>query len=137
MSKKSDLARLKSNVDKLDIDKFVPVSVDLSKLSDLVKHDVAKKTVHNKLVAKVNNIDTSVFVSKTKYNTVKSNIQKKKSVMLIKIFLMIVDLFKKTHYNAKITEIEVKIPSISSLANKSAYTEFENKINDLSVLVKK
>ena len=43
-AKKSDLARLKSNVDKLDIDKFVPVSVDMSKLSDLVKNDVAKKT---------------------------------------------------------------------------------------------
>ena len=76
-AKKSDLARLKSNVDKLDIDKFVPVSVDLSKLSDLVKNDVAKKTVHDKLVAKVNNIDTTVFVSKTKYNTSKSNLEKK------------------------------------------------------------
>ena len=76
-AKKSDLARLKSNVDKLDIDKFVPVSVDLSKLSDLVKNDVAKKTVHDKLVAKVNNIDTTVFVSKTKYNTGKSDLEKK------------------------------------------------------------
>ena len=40
---KSDLASLKTDVDKLDIDKLVPVPVDLSKLSDVVKIDVAKK----------------------------------------------------------------------------------------------
>ena len=56
---KIDLANLKTDVDKLDIDKLTPVPVDLSKLSDAVKNDVAKKTVYDKLVAKVNNIDTS------------------------------------------------------------------------------
>ena len=40
---KSNLASLKTEVDKLDIDKLVPVPVDLSKLSDVVKIDVAKK----------------------------------------------------------------------------------------------
>ena len=59
---KRNLANLKTEVDKLDIDKLVPVPVDLSKLSDVVKNDVVKKTVYNKLVAKVNNIDTSDFV---------------------------------------------------------------------------
>ena len=39
---KSNLAGLKIEVDKLDIDKVVPVPVNLSKLSDLVKHDVKK-----------------------------------------------------------------------------------------------
>ena len=39
------------------------------KLSDVVKNDVVKKTVYNKLVAKVDNIDTSDFVLKTNYNT--------------------------------------------------------------------
>ena len=58
---KSNLASLKTEVDKLDIDKLVPVPVDLSKLSDVVKN-VVKKTVYDKLVAKVNSIDTSVFV---------------------------------------------------------------------------
>ena len=37
---KSNLASLKTEVDKLDIDKLVPVLVDLSKLSDVVKNDV-------------------------------------------------------------------------------------------------
>ena len=63
---KTNLANLKIEVNKLDIDKLVPVPVDLSKLSDVVKHDVVKKTVYDKLVEKVNNIDTSGFASKTK-----------------------------------------------------------------------
>ena len=48
---KTNLANLKTQVDKLVIDKLVPVPVDLSKLSDVVKNDVIKKT-HDKLVAK-------------------------------------------------------------------------------------
>ena len=64
---KTNLASLKTEVDKLDIGKLAPVSVDLSKLGDVVKNDVFKKTVHDKLVAKVTNIDTSAFVLKTKY----------------------------------------------------------------------
>ena len=55
---KTNLANLKTEVDKLDIDKLAPVPADLSKLSDVVKNDV-KKHVYDKLVAKVNNIDTS------------------------------------------------------------------------------
>ena len=40
---KSNLASLKTEVDKLDIDKLVPVAVDLSKLSNVLKNDVVKK----------------------------------------------------------------------------------------------
>ena len=58
---KINLANLKTEVDKLDIDKLVHVPVDLSKLSDVVKNDVVKKDVYVKLVAKVNNINTSGF----------------------------------------------------------------------------
>ena len=74
---KSNLASLKIEVDKLDFDKLVPVPVDLSKLSGVVKNDVVKKTVHDKLVAKVNNVDTSRFVLKTKYDIDKSESEKK------------------------------------------------------------
>ena len=66
---KTNLASLKTEVDKLDIDKLAPVPVDLSKLSDVVKNDVVKKTEYDKLVAKIDNIDTSGFVLKTKYDT--------------------------------------------------------------------
>ena len=55
---KSNLASLKTEVDKLDINKLVPVPVDLSKLSDVVKNDVVTKTVFDELVAKVNSFDT-------------------------------------------------------------------------------
>ena len=43
-------------MDKLDIDKLVPVPVNLSKVRDVVKNDVVKKAVYDKLAAKVNNI---------------------------------------------------------------------------------
>ena len=56
---KTNLANLKTEVDKLDIDKLVPIPADLSKLSNVVKNDVVKKTDYNTLVTKVNNIDTS------------------------------------------------------------------------------
>ena len=68
-SLRKNLANLKTEVDKLDIDKLVPVPADLIKLSNVVKNDVVNKDVYDKLVTKVNNIDTSEFVLKTKYNT--------------------------------------------------------------------
>ena len=68
---KTNLANLKIEVDKLDFDKLEPALVDLTKLSDIVKIDVLKKDVYDKLVTKVNavplnNIDISKFVLKTK-----------------------------------------------------------------------
>ena len=66
---KTNLASLNTEVNKLDTDKLVPVPVNLSKLSDVVKNDVVKKTTYDKLVAKVNSIDTTGFVLKTKYDT--------------------------------------------------------------------
>ena len=74
---KNFLANLKTEVNKLDIDKLVLIPVDLSKLSDVVKNDVVKKDVYNKLVAKVDNINTSGFVLKTKYDTDKSELENK------------------------------------------------------------
>ena len=76
-ARKTNLANLKTEVDKLDIDKLAPLSVDLSKLSDVIKNDVVKKTVYDKLVAKVDNIDTSDFVLKTNYNADKTKLEKK------------------------------------------------------------
>ena len=45
---KTNLASLKTEVDKLDIDKLVPVPVDLSKLSVVVKNDVVKEIMYDK-----------------------------------------------------------------------------------------
>ena len=49
---KTNLARLKTEADKLDIDKLAPVPVDLSKLSDFVQNDVVKKTVYDNWLQK-------------------------------------------------------------------------------------
>ena len=63
---KSNLASLKAPVDKLSIYKLLPVPVDLSKLNDVAKNDVVKNTVYDKLVTKVNNIDTGGFALEPK-----------------------------------------------------------------------
>ena len=126
---KTNLANLKSEVDKLDVDKLATVPVDLSKLSNVVKNNVVKKTVYDKLVPKVNNIDTSGLVKKTDCNTKISEI--KDRIPDTSSFV------KKTDYNTKITEIEGKIPDISGLATKTALTTVENKIPSITGLVKK
>ena len=107
----------------------MPVPTDLNKLSNAVKSIVVKDADYNKLVTKVDSIDTSGFVLKTKYDTDKSELENK-----------IPDasgLVKKTDYNTKITEIQSKIPDISNLATKTALTTVENRIPDISNLVKK
>ena len=58
----SNLVSLKTEVDKVDIDKLAPVPVDVINLIDVVKNDVVKKTEYDKLVTKVDNIDTTGFV---------------------------------------------------------------------------
>ena len=72
-----------------------------------------KKAVYNKLVTKVNNIDTTEFVLKTKYDIDKSDLEK------------------------KISDAESKIPSINALVTNSAVTPVENKLPDVKNLVKK
>ena len=97
----------------------------MSKLSDIVKNDVVKNAVYDKLAAKVNNLDTRDFVLKTKYQTNKTELEKKNPD--------VTEFVKKT----KLTELENKIPDVSSLVTKTASTTVENKIPDVSSLVKK
>ena len=94
-------------------------------MSDVVKNDVVKKTVYNKLAAKINNIDTSAFVLKIIYQTDKTELEKK--------IPDVTDFVKKT----KLNELENKIPDISGLATKAALTAVENKIRNVSSLVKR
>ena len=126
---KTNSANLKTEVDKSDTDKLKTVLVDLSKLSNVVKNEVAKKTVYDKLVAKVNNIDTSGFVLKTKYDVDKTELEKKLADTS--------KLVKKSDYNAKVSEVEVKIPSINGLVTTSALIAVENRIPSVRNLVKK
>ena len=99
---------MENKVDKLDVDKLVPVPVDLSRLSDVVKNNVIKKDLYN---AKIENVEDKIFD--------------------------ITNLATKTTLNAKINEVKGEIPNITNLATTSALTAIENKIPSVSNLVKK
>ena len=91
-----------------------------------MKNDV-KKNLYDKLVAKVNSIDTARFILKTKHDADKTELEKK-----------IPDtsgLVKKTEYNSKIAETESKILSISNLATKTVLTAVEKKKNLMLVVL--
>ena len=127
---KSNLASLKTEIDKLDFDKLASLPVDLIKLRDVFKNDVVKKTVYDKLVAKVNSIDTNGFVLKTKYDTGKAELENK-----------ITDTSGPVE-NARGSAMlkllkQSKILSISGLATTSALTAVESKMYNISSLVKK
>ena len=123
------MASSKTEVDKLDVDNLAPVSVDLRKLNDVVNKGVVKKTAYDKLATKSNSIDTSAFALKTNYDTDKTELEKKISDTS--------RLVKKTDCNTKITEIDEKLPEFRSLVAKTALTTVENKIPDISSLIKK
>ena len=72
----------------------------MSKLSNVVKNEVVKKTVYDKLVAKVNNIDTIDFVLKTKYQTDKTEIENNIPDAS--------DLVKKTNDSTKLLKYKIK-----------------------------
>ena len=61
----------------MDIDKLTPVPDDLTKLSNVVRNDVVKKTEYDRLISKVNGIDTTHFVSRTKYEKDGSELERK------------------------------------------------------------
>ena len=102
----------------------------------MVKNDVIKKTECDKLVTKVNGIDNTNFILRTKYEKDGSSFGDKIDKINKKI-PDVTNLVKKTDFNTKVTEIEGKIPDIGGLATKSALTVVENKIPDVSRLVKK
>ena len=95
---KTNLANLKTEVDKIDTDKLKTVPDDLAKLSNVVKNDVVKN--------KVDAIDTSKFVSGTKFIT------------------------DTNALDDKIDKVEKKIPDISGLATKSSVTLLINEQED-------
>ena len=117
---KTNLSNLKTEVDKWDINKLVPVPTDLSKLPNVVKNDVVKNTVYNKLIPKVDNIDTNYFVLKTNYDTDKAELEKK--------IPNISNLAIKT----ALTTVENKIPDTSNLATKALVNKVENRIPNIS-----
>ena len=101
---------MKSKIDKLDVDKLIPVPVDLCKLSDVVKYNVVKKDVYN---AQLKNIEDKIPD--------------------------ITNLVTNTTLNAKINEVKNKIPSITNLtttttALNAKINEIINKIPNITTL---
>ena len=99
---------MKSKADKLDVDKVIPVHIDLSKLSDAVKNEVVKEDAYN---AKIKNIKDKIPD--------------------------ITNLATKTTLSAKINEAKNKIPNFTNLTTTTALTAVENEIPDVSNLAKK
>ena len=81
---------LKTEVDKINADKLKTVPVDLAKLSNVVKNDVIKKTEYDKLVAKVNGIDNTNSVSRTKYEKDGSDFEDKIDKMDKKYLMLLI-----------------------------------------------
>ena len=129
---KTDLAALKTEVDKIDTDILKTVPDDLAKLSNVVKNDVVKKTEYSSLKTKVDNIDSSSYVTKSKFENDISDLDNKIDKTDKKIS-DVSDLVKKS----ALTAVENKIPNISSLATKPALTAVENKIPNVTSFVKK
>ena len=122
---KTNLANLKTELDKLDIEKLLPLPTDLSKLSNIIKNNVVKKTVYDELVAKVDDIDTNNFVLKTKYDTDKLKLENK--------IPNVTDFVKK----GKLTKLKNKISNTNNVATKAVLTTVENKIPVVNNLLKK
>ena len=120
---KTNLANLKTEVDKLDIDKLKPLPDDVSKLSNVVTNEVVKKTEFNDKITEIENkiSDTSNLTEKTPLATVENKIPN------------ISNLATKT----QLTTVENKIPDISNLTTKTALTTAENKIPNINGLATK
>ena len=107
LAAKPDLASLKSEVHQIDREKIKTVCVDASKISNVFENGVTKKTVHDKLITKVNAIDTSKFVLKTPYSIDKSGLEKKIDNTDKKI-LIPVDLLEKQVIMLKLLRFKMK-----------------------------
>ena len=116
---------MKNKVDKLDVAKLVPVPVDLSKLSDVVKNDVVKKDAYN---AEIKNIEDKIadIINLAANTTLNAKINEFK-----KEIPSITNLAATTALNAKINEVKNKIPNITNLATTTAFTAVENKISEI------
>ena len=120
---KSNLASLKTEVDKLDIPKLTTVPIDLADLTKEVQEDFTKKTDFNSLVNNNSKVNNNGSATKASINNLKTKVDR-------------IDLTKydlKSNYDTKIGNLELKIPDVSGLLQVSS---FNNKVNQLENKVK-
>ena len=161
---KTNLAALKTEVDKIDADKLKTVPVDLAKLSNVVNNDVVKKTDYNTKVTsiaaqiavltkntvdnladitKLQAIDTNSFVLKTRLpsdvTTLENKIhdvEKKTHVSGLATKSSLTSYLQTATFNSKVTEVENKIKATDIIA-KSANTKANTITSDLTSYAKK
>ena len=170
---KTNLAALRTEVDKIDVDKLKTVPVDLAKLNNVVNNDVVKKTDYNTKVTSIESqmagltkstvdnladitklkaVDTSNFVSKTKFtadtNTLENKIddveKKKSDVSGLATKSSLTTYLQTATFNSKVTEVENKIKAHDTLAKivRTRITSIETNLNgfkksDLTYYAKK
>ena len=144
---KTNLAALKTEVDKIDADKLKTVPVDLAKLTNAVENDLVKKTDYN---AKVTNIESQIArVTKNMLDNL-GNITKLKKIDTSSFVLKTKLTADVNTLENKIDTVDKKIPDISGLATKtsstsylqtstfnSKVTEVENKIKATDIIAKR
>ena len=162
---KTNLAALKTEVDKIDVDKLKTTPIDLAKLSNVVKNDVVKKTDYDAKVTSVEGqiaritknaidnladitklkaVDTSNFVTRTKFSADPNALDDKidgveKKIPDISGLATKASLntyLQTSTFNSKVTEVESKIKSADIIA-KSANTKANTIRSDLTGYAKK
>ena len=143
---KTNLAALKSEVDKIDIDKLKTVPTDLAKLSNVVKNNVVKKTDYNTKVTSIEN-----QIAEVTKNTLGNlaDITKLKAVDTSNFALKTTLTADDNTLETKIDTVDKKIPDMSGSATKtsltsylqiatfnSKVTEVENKIKATDIIAK-
>ena len=161
---KTNLAALKSEVDKIDVDKLKTTPSDLAKLSNVAKNDVVKKTDYNTKVTSIENqiagitknaidnladitklkaVDTNSFVLKTKLvsdvTTLENKIdtvEKNPDIIGLATKTSLTSYLQTAIFNSKVTEVENKIKAADIVA-KSANTKANIITSDLTGYAKK
>ena len=120
-----NLANFKTEVDKLNIDKLVPVPTKITEIENKIPdiNNLATKTALTTIENKIP--ETSNLAKKTDYNTKITDLENK--------IPDISNLATKTFFN----KVENKIPDISNFATKTALTNLSNAVSDISTLIKK
>ena len=161
---KTNLAALKTEVDKIDTDKLKTAPVDLAKLTSAVKNDVLKKTDYNAKVTsieapiagltkntvdnladitKVKAIDTNGFVTRTKlsadtnaFDDKMDGVEKKTDISGLATKTSLNSYLQISTFNSKVTEVENKIKAANIIA-KSANTKASTIRSNLTDYAKK
>ena len=159
---KTNLAALKTEVDKIDVDKLNTTPIDLAKLSNVVKDDVVKKTDYNAKVTsiegqiagftkntidnladitKLKAVDTSNFITRTKFSADTNALADKidgveKNISGLATKTSLNSCLQTSTFNSKVTEVENKIKAPDIIA-KSANTKANTIRSDLTGYAKK